>query len=607
MYRAQSISYSYNRALIYEVYLQENVQFLSKEFIQDFVLVPAIKQIVLLIGICVLLDIHNPKTFNKLLVFLLPIMLSFVCNRGLSDFIYLAHVFATFFWIFLTIVYLITSIKTMIYCVKEAYLKARVAISVFGWITSTLTYVHSVYLPIQLAVFWLFYFLSHIYVSELPLQIETWPLVFLATMGQCCGTPLTLIALCVAISYVAAFILTGTVLFLNGWQGGFIDREMTRGWTEGITMLLIAVQTGLLDLKVMERAFLMSILLFIVASTLIQSMFEISEPILLGLSASHSGNVFKHVRAVSLFSFLWMFPLWMAYSICQYFDLDFWLLMILSSCLLTTVQSIGALLMYSLFVYDSLRSEPWDYLDDIVYGIRCFIRVLEFGVAVFIVYNGFKEAIDGDWSWMNSSILIIHCYFNVWKRLQMGWNTYLLRREAVNRIDSMQVATKEQLELFNDVCPICYQTMSSARITRCNHYFHAKCLKKWLYVNDTCPMCHSKVYAEQSAGDNETAEHAQEENIQNIDEENVNEIVQDLVAEQHTNEDNTNVSSDSLQSETKPNDISISHYLHSSKVNIVPATDVSETIQSNPISSSTDIENNSDTNDFEFVEGESES
>lgn len=32
--------------------------------------------------------------------------------------------------------------------------------------------------------------------------------------------------------------------------------------------------------------------------------------------------------------------------------------------------------------------------------------------------------------------------------------------------------------------------MTSAKITRCNHYFHGVCLRKWLYVQDRCPLCH---------------------------------------------------------------------------------------------------------------------
>lgn len=35
-----------------------------------------------------------------------------------------------------------------------------------------------------------------------------------------------------------------------------------------------------------------------------------------------------------------------------------------------------------------------------------------------------------------------------------------------------------------------FQDMKSAVITPCSHFFHAGCLKKWLYVQETCPLCH---------------------------------------------------------------------------------------------------------------------
>ena len=42
------------------------------------------------------------------------------------------------------------------------------------------------------------------------------------------------------------------------------------------------------------------------------------------------------------------------------------------------------------------------------------------------------------------------------------------------------------------VCAL-FQDMNSAVITPCSHFFHAGCLKKWLYVQETCPLCHSQL------------------------------------------------------------------------------------------------------------------
>lgn len=35
--------------------------------------------------------------------------------------------------------------------------------------------------------------------------------------------------------------------------------------------------------------------------------------------------------------------------------------------------------------------------------------------------------------------------------------------------------------------------MTSAVITYCGHFFHGSCLRKWLYVQETCPMCHTPI------------------------------------------------------------------------------------------------------------------
>lgn len=60
----------------------------------------------------------------------------------------------------------------------------------------------------------------------------------------------------------------------------------SRGMTEGVTLLILAVQTGLIELQVVHRAFLLSIILFIVVASILQSMLEIADPIVLALGAS---------------------------------------------------------------------------------------------------------------------------------------------------------------------------------------------------------------------------------------------------------------------------------------------------------------------------------
>jgi hypothetical protein len=303
--------------------------------------------------------------------------------------------------------------------------------------------------------------------------------------------------------------LSLTKLFLQGRAAFAQDNVMHKGWTEGFTMFLLALQTGIIELKLAQRTFLMSIVLFIVISSLLQSMFEIVDPLLLALGASQNKNIFKHIRALTMSTFLWMMPLYMTFLICQFFDMDFWLLVVVSSCVLTSVQVLGSMVVYCLFIYDALQQTTWQNLDDVVYYTKASTRVLEFIVALFVVGYGINESIFGEWSFVNCSILIVHCYFNVWQRLQVGWKTYLLRREAAKKIKSLPKASQYQMWQHNDVCPICFQKMSSARITPCNHFFHGTCLRKWLYVQEYCPLCHHKLTLQKTP--------EQEENAQNDD------------------------------------------------------------------------------------------
>ena len=360
-----------------------------------------------------------------------------------------------------------------------------------------LFYRFKILLPVQLLIFWLILFALQLFkylaAGNHPILAEGWIVVLLASIGECCVSPISLLGLCITISYVSYIVLLATKLYLQGREALLHDNVMHQGWTEGFTMFLLGLQTGIIELKATQRAFLMSIVLFIVLSSLIQSMYEITDPILLALGASQNRRVGKHVRAVLLCSFLWMFPLYMTFMITQFFDLDFWLMVVISSCILTSLQVLGTLVVYALFVYDALRDTVWEGLDDVVYYAKATTRVLEFVVAVLVVAYGIMESLVGEWSWVNSSILIIHCYLNVWQRLQAGWKTYLLRREAAQKTEQLPDASPDQLAAHNDICAICFQEMLTAKITVCGHYFHALCLRKWLYVKDTCPMCHGDI------------------------------------------------------------------------------------------------------------------
>ncbi|KAI1887419.1 hypothetical protein AGOR_G00190100 [Albula goreensis] len=351
--------------------------------------------------------------------------------------------------------------------------------------------------PALFSVFWFVLFLVQIYshaTTSNPFASHQGVLfVFLTSVSECCATPYSLLGLTFVVSYLALGLLNLCKFYLGGYAAVQNENVMHRGVTEGVTLLLLALQTGLLDMQVLQRTFLLSIILFIVVTSTLQSMIEITDPIILALGASRNRSLWRHCRALSMCLLLLIFPGFMAYKISQFFHMDFWLLILVSSCMLTSLQVTGTLLIYSLFMVELVRRDPIESLDEVIYCVNAVSRVLEFLVALCVVGYGTWESLFGEWSWMGASVIIIHSYFNVWLRAQSGWRSFLLRREAAKKINSFPRATAQQLQQHNDVCAICFEEMSSAVVTLCSHFFHGNCLRKWLYIQETCPMCHQPV------------------------------------------------------------------------------------------------------------------
>lgn len=151
-------------------------------------------------------------------------------------------------------------------------------------------------------------------------------------------------------------------------------------------------------------------------------------------------------------------------------------------------------MIYSLFLIDAYRSTFWEQLDDYVYYIRAFGNTIEFCFGIFLFFNGAWILLFESGGAIRAVMMCIHAYFNIWCEARAGWSVFMKRRTAVNKINSLREASPDQLDRLDDVCAICYQEMHSAKITCCNHYFHGVCLRKWLYVQDRCPLCHDILY-----------------------------------------------------------------------------------------------------------------
>lgn len=272
------------------------------------------------------------------------------------------------------------------------------------------------------------------------------------------------------------------------------DEDKSIGTVSAILFYILALQTGLTSLDRDKRLVRLLRNFCLLATALLHFVHNIVNPVLMSLSASHNPALRRHLRALGVCIFLIVFPVTLLAILWSHFSISTWLLAVSIFSVEVIVKVLVSLAIYCLFLFDAYRSTFWEQLDDCLYIIRSFGNTVEFAFGVILFFNGVWILLFESGGAIRAVMMGIHAYFNIWNEAKAGWSVFMKRRTAVNKINSLPEANAEQLRVLDDVCAICYQEMKSAKVTRCNHYFHGVCLRKWLYVQDRCPLCHDILY-----------------------------------------------------------------------------------------------------------------
>ncbi|XP_053698928.1 protein TRC8 homolog isoform X2 [Sabethes cyaneus] len=268
------------------------------------------------------------------------------------------------------------------------------------------------------------------------------------------------------------------------------DEDKSIGTVSAILFYILALQTGLTSLSPDKRFVRLCRNLCLLITALLHFLHNIVAPILMSLSAARNPSRKRHARALMVCAFLLLTPLGLLSILWARHSPSTWLLAVTAFSVEVIVKVLVSLATYTLFLLDARRQTFWEKLDDYVYYIRAFGNSVEFCFGIFLFFNGAWILIFESGGAIRALMMCIHAYFNIWCEARAGWGVFMKRRTAVHKISSLPEATPLQLLSFDDVCAICYQEMTSAKITRCKHYFHGVCLRKWLYVQDRCPLCH---------------------------------------------------------------------------------------------------------------------
>ncbi|KAK9527139.1 hypothetical protein VZT92_015796 [Zoarces viviparus] len=313
-----------------------------------------------------------------------------------------------------------------------------------------------------------------------------------------CDSTLTVLGMSAVISSVAHYLGLSILAFIGSTE----EEDKRLGFVAPVLFFILALQTGLSSLDPEERLVRLSRNMCLLLTAILHFVHGMTDPVLMSLSASHVSSVRRHVPVLLVSLALFVLPVALSYALWHHYALNTWLFAVTAFCVELCLKVVVSLTVYGLFMVDGFSNVLWEKLDDYVYYVRSTGNIIEFLFGVIMFGNGAYTMMFESGSKIRACMMCLHAYFNIYLQAKNGWKTFINRRTAVKKINSLPEMRGDQLTNIEDVCAICYQEFStSARITPCHHYFHALCLRKWLYIQDTCPMCHQRVYVEDESRD----------------------------------------------------------------------------------------------------------
>ena len=72
---------------------------------------------------------------------------------------------------------------------------------------------------------------------------------------------------------------------------------------------------------------------------------------------------------------------------------------------------------------------------------------------------------------------------------------FVVQKELVETIELMNLNENFRSDLIDEICVICQDDFSGSSpiCSPCNHYFHKRCIRKWLLIKATCPYCNGNL------------------------------------------------------------------------------------------------------------------
>ncbi|XP_026819954.1 protein TRC8 homolog [Rhopalosiphum maidis] len=429
----------------------------------------------------------NHKVFN--LGFIMPTIIALI--PGSHAFLNTVSVLLTLLPLFIMLKTLLLNIFTIIDLFCHGYNHIRLTINTYEINNLIIIEWSRLKIPSVLRIFWAMRVLEQMayLLTQKEIKNETLFKVVKYLLIKGCNT------------FTAVLGMTSFVSYFFYYLGAFIRWILLTEDVEQINIenvlavlfYLLAIQTGLTVTEPEERFVQLYRNFCLTCGILLIYVHSLVNPLLLSLSISQNSSLNRHLRPLLVCGFLLVLSYNILIYLWSYNLLNNWLLAFSSLNIQIIIKVLVTLAIYSLNIINEYYRLFDEKLDDYVFYIKSFGSVVNFCFGVCIFLNGvYNTAFVSD-SVIHTPLMCLDAYLIIWCGIRDGWKIFIRRRIAMLKIESLADATNEQSSEINDNCPICYQKMVSAKITNCNHFYHGTCLRKWLYLQDYCPMCHTVV------------------------------------------------------------------------------------------------------------------
>lgn len=340
-----------------------------------------------------------------------------------------------------------------------------------------------------LSLYWVLFWNYQMVIFTIFVDEKFHPVFILACASYACNSFIKISALCYVLQHTVKMLLNAVRQLVKD-NHTVIDEGQHRpsGLRESVGFLVLSLYTNLTTINPSKRIVLFELILLLLFSALIRSVFEVVEPYLLSLNSAIVYSRKRHVQLVSICIALMCMAVYMGLYLYRLrgkvpFSIP---------NIITVAQILSGLVLYFLYMYDCYLGGSWEELDDFVYYIKGACRTFEFILIVLVLGYRVLDT-SSKWTVFQVVMVVLHLYVNVYLSLKDGYRSVKLRRLVNRKLNVLPYATEERLAATSDVCPICLDELKSARVTPCNHLFHMFCLKKWLNVQNKCPMCHASI------------------------------------------------------------------------------------------------------------------